>query len=81
MVIAGNKDAVEQAGALCKEAGAKRALPLPVPVPSHCAYATCVRATLLNEIEMNNPLLPVVNNVDVKVNFEGMPFAMHSFDN
>jgi [acyl-carrier-protein] S-malonyltransferase len=73
VVIAGNKDAVEQAGALCKEAGAKRALPLPVSVPSHCALmqpAAEQLAALLNEIEMNNPLLPVVNNVDVKVNFE-----------
>lgn len=73
VVIAGNKDAVEQAGALCKEAGAKRALPLPVSVPSHCALmqpAAEQLAALLNEIEMNYPLLPVVNNVDVKVNFE-----------
>ena len=73
VVIAGNKDAVEQAGALCKEAGAKRDLPLPVSVPSHCALmqpAAEQLAALLNEIEMNNPLLPVVNNVDVKVNFE-----------
>ncbi|KJY02621.1 Malonyl CoA-acyl carrier protein transacylase [Morganella morganii] len=37
VVIAGEKDAVERAGALCKEAGAKRALPLSVSVPSHCA--------------------------------------------
>ena len=73
VVIAGNKDAVEQAGGLCKEAGAKRALPLPVSVPSHCALmqpAAEQLVALLNEIEMNNPLLPVVNNVDVKVNFE-----------
>lgn len=37
VVIAGNKEAVERAGAACKAAGAKRALPLPVSVPSHCA--------------------------------------------
>ena len=51
----------------------QRALPLPVSVPSHCALmqpAAEQLAALLNEIEMNNPLLPVVNNVDVKVNFE-----------
>ena len=37
VVIAGHKAAVERAGVLCKEAGAKRVLPLPVSVPSHCA--------------------------------------------
>ena len=37
VVIAGHKEAVERAGAACKAAGAKRALPLPVSVPSHCA--------------------------------------------
>ena len=36
VVISGHKQAVERAMALCKEAGAKRALPLPVSVPSHC---------------------------------------------
>ncbi len=73
VVIAGHKDAVAQAGALCKEAGAKRALPLPVSVPSHCALmqpAAEQLATLLEDIKMANPVLPVVNNVDVKVNFE-----------
>ncbi len=73
VVIAGHKDAVAQAGALCKEAGAKRALPLPVSVPSHCALmqpAAEQLATLLDDIKMADPVLPVVNNVDVKVNFE-----------
>ena len=37
VVIAGNKAAVDRAMELCKEAGAKRALPLAVSVPSHCA--------------------------------------------
>lgn len=36
VVIAGHK-AVERANALMKASGAKRALPLPVSVPSHCA--------------------------------------------
>ena len=36
VVIAGDKAAVERAIALCQEAGAKRAMPLPVSVPSHC---------------------------------------------
>ncbi len=37
VVIAGNKEAVERAGAACKAAGARRVQPLPVSVPSHCA--------------------------------------------
>ncbi len=68
VVIAGNKAAVERAGALCKEAGAKRALPLPVSVPSHCALmkpAADKLAQALAEIDFNTPVLPVINNVDV----------------
>ncbi len=69
VVIAGNKDAVERAGAACKAAGAKRALPLPVSVPSHCALmkpAAVKLAVALEEIAVNAPDVPVVNNVDVK---------------
>ncbi|GAD78848.1 ACP S-malonyltransferase [Vibrio ezurae] len=68
VVIAGNKAAVERAGALCKEAGAKRALPLPVSVPSHCALmkpAADRLAEALKDLEFNAPSLPVINNVDV----------------
>ncbi|MGB1972742.1 MAG: ACP S-malonyltransferase [Vibrio toranzoniae] len=68
VVIAGNKAAVERAGALCKEAGAKRALPLPVSVPSHCALmkpAADKLAVALEALEFNAPALPVINNVDV----------------
>ncbi|CAM3051565.1 ACP S-malonyltransferase [Vibrio ordalii] len=68
VVIAGNKDAVERAGQLCKEAGAKRALPLPVSVPSHCALmkpAAYKLAIALQSIEFNTPQIPVINNVDV----------------
>ena len=68
VVIAGNKDAVERAGTLCKEAGAKRALPLPVSVPSHCALmkpAADKLAVALESVEFSAPVLPVINNVDV----------------
>lgn len=69
MVIAGNKEAVERAGAACKAAGAKRALPLPVSVPSHCALmkpAAEKLAVELQKITFNAPTIAVVNNVDVK---------------
>ncbi|WP_307743645.1 ACP S-malonyltransferase [uncultured Pantoea sp.] len=69
VVIAGNKEAVERAGAACKAAGAKRALPLPVSVPSHCALmkpAADKLAVALEGITFNPPAVPVINNVDVK---------------
>ncbi|MGT3242153.1 ACP S-malonyltransferase [Yersinia enterocolitica] len=79
VVIAGNKEAVERAGAACKALGAKRALPLPVSVPSHCALmkpAADKLAVALEEIEFQAPLFPVVNNVDVKT--EVSPEAIRS---
>lgn len=69
VVIAGNKEAVERAGAACKAAGAKRALSLPVSVPSHCALmkpAADKLAVALQEVTFSAPLVPVVNNVDVR---------------
>ncbi|MFA9489449.1 MULTISPECIES: ACP S-malonyltransferase [unclassified Mannheimia] len=70
VVIAGTKAAAEKAGELCKAAGAKRALPLAVSVPSHCALmkpAAEKLAAALQNIELNQPLVPVINNVDVAV--------------
>ncbi|WP_448556556.1 ACP S-malonyltransferase [Thalassotalea montiporae] len=68
VVIAGNSEAVVRASELCKEAGAKRVLPLPVSVPSHCALmkpAADELAKVLAEVTFNEPNIPVVNNVDV----------------
>lgn len=68
VVIAGHKAAVERAGALCKEAGAKRVLPLPVSVPSHCALmkeAADKLAQAFNDVTFSAPKIPVINNVDV----------------
>ncbi|NMP31414.1 ACP S-malonyltransferase [Thalassotalea sp. M1531] len=69
VVIAGNSEAVARAGELCKEAGAKRVLPLPVSVPSHCALMKPAADKLALEFEkitFNTPKLPVINNVDVQ---------------
>ncbi|WP_446469378.1 ACP S-malonyltransferase [Xenorhabdus stockiae] len=69
VVIAGEKEAVERAGAACKAAGAKRALPLAVSVPSHCALmksAADQLAVALQSVEFKQPQFPVINNVDVK---------------
>jgi len=79
VVIAGNKAAVERAGAACKAAGAKRALPLPVSVPSHCALmkpAADKLAVALEALTFNAPNVPVVNNVDVRC--ETTPEAIRS---
>ncbi|OCG40357.1 malonyl CoA-acyl carrier protein transacylase [Gilliamella sp. Fer2-1] len=70
VVIAGHKEAVERAAALCKEAGAKRALPLAVSVPSHCALmkpAADKLANTLNDIEFSAPNFAVINNTNVKI--------------
>ncbi|PHR85641.1 MAG: [acyl-carrier-protein] S-malonyltransferase [Colwellia sp.] len=70
VVIAGHKVAVERAGLRCKEAGAKRVLPLPVSVPSHCALMTDAAEKLaadLEQITFTKPSINVVNNVDVSV--------------
>ena len=69
-VIAGNKEAVERAGLLLKEAGAKRVLPLPVSVPSHCALmkpAAEKLAIALESVEFKSPSISVINNVDVAI--------------
>lgn len=70
VVIAGNKEAVERAAILCKEAGAKRALPLAVSVPSHCELmkpAADKLAEKLKTISFQEPQYSVINNVDVKI--------------
>jgi len=73
VVIAGHKAAVERACTLAKERGAKRALPLPVSVPSHCELmrpaAERVRAALA-ATAINTPLVPVLHNVDVMIHSE-----------
>lgn len=74
VVIAGHKEAVERANVLCKAAGAKRALPLPVSVPSHCALmkpAAEKLAIALNQITFSTPIIPVINNADVALETEG----------
>lgn len=68
VVIAGSVAAVELAMDACKEAGAKRALPLPVSVPSHCALmkpAAQKLALMLEAIDFKVPSIAVINNVDV----------------
>lgn len=69
VVIAGQKNAVARASEACKEAGAKRVLPLPVSVPSHCELmrpAATTLAAALADVTLQTPAVPVLHNVDVK---------------
>ena len=68
VVIAGNKSAVERGMELAKAKGAKRALPLPVSVPSHCALMQPAAARLaeyLKSVAVTKPGIPVLQNADV----------------
>ena len=67
VVIAGAKAAVERAMVACKDAGAKRALPLPVSAPSHCALMQPAAEKLQAElagITVTVPNIAVIQNVD-----------------
>ncbi len=69
IVIAGHKTAVERGMALAKERGAKRALLLPMSVPSHCALmkpAAEKLKTYLANVAVQVPVKPVIQNADVK---------------
>lgn len=69
VVIAGNKAAVERAMALAKEKGAKRALPLPVSVPSHSSLMLPAAEKLLAHLQgvaIAAPAIPVLHNTDVQ---------------
>nr|WP_298248911.1 ACP S-malonyltransferase [uncultured Halomonas sp.] len=69
VVIAGSKAAVERAIAACQAAGAKRAMPLPVSVPSHCALmepAAERLAAAMSEVSLKAPRYTVIQNVDAQ---------------
>ena len=69
VVIAGHLGAVDRAIELCKAAGAKRALPLPVSAPFHTSLMKPAAERLavhLAETQFQNPAIPVVHNVTAK---------------
>jgi [acyl-carrier-protein] S-malonyltransferase len=70
VVIAGQAAAVERAMELCKAKGAKRALPLPVSVPSHCELMRPAAerfAEAVNAIDWQAPQIPLVQNVSAAI--------------
>ncbi len=69
IVISGETAAVARAAALCKEAGAKRTVNLPVSAPFHCALMQPAQeglTTQLESVSFADPLFPVVCNVDAR---------------
>jgi [acyl-carrier-protein] S-malonyltransferase len=73
-VIAGHAGAVERASRACLARGAKRAIPLPVSAPFHCALMTPARERLRPLLEgaaFSDARIPVVTNVDAVPATEG----------
>ena len=68
VLVAGHAAAVERLMALASEAGAKRVVPLPVSVPSHCSLmkpAAEALAEVLAAVDIKPPRIPVIHNYDV----------------
>jgi [acyl-carrier-protein] S-malonyltransferase len=66
VVIAGSNDAVERAMEICKSAGAKRILPLPVSAPFHTSLmkpAADNLAEMVNAVTFRAPEVPIMHNV------------------
>ncbi|MCL4162921.1 UNVERIFIED_CONTAM: hypothetical protein GTU68_033773 [Idotea baltica] len=77
-VISGSKAAIDRAIAMAKEKGAKRALPLPVSAPFHCALmqpAADEMARALAEVQVNTPSVPLVANVLAEAVSDADPIA------
>jgi [acyl-carrier-protein] S-malonyltransferase len=65
VVISGEKSTVERAMELAKEAGAKRALPLPLSAPVHCSLQAATADEIhdaLADIDLKMPKVPLISN-------------------
>jgi [acyl-carrier-protein] S-malonyltransferase len=74
VVIAGNRTAVERGMELAKAKGAKRAIMLPMSVPSHCRLLEGAAEKLgdyLVNVAVQAPVIPVLHNADVKSYSDG----------
>jgi len=70
VVIAGHAGAVERASERCRAKGARRAVPLPVSAPFHCALMKPAEDRLaadLTSVAFAHPAVPLVNNVDAEL--------------
>lgn len=69
VVIAGHKNAVLKGIELAKEKGARRAVMLPVSIPSHCQLMKPAASEMQRQLEtitLNLPAIPILHNVDVR---------------
>jgi [acyl-carrier-protein] S-malonyltransferase len=74
VVIAGNRAAVERGMELAKSRGAKRAIMLPMSVPSHCSLLKGAAEQLrdyLTGVAVQSPVVPVLHNADVAAYSDG----------
>ena len=74
VVISGHKNAVEQTIEFAKNAGAKRAVLLPVSAPFHCSLmqpAADIMTKALNDIKLNDPIVPLIANVSANEQSNG----------
>ena len=70
VVIAGSKAAVDQAAEVLKAKGARKVMPLPVSVPSHCDLMKPAAEKLaqeLDRIQFNQPKISIVQNVNAAI--------------
>ena len=73
IVISGEKEGVLKVGELAKERGAKKVVPLPVSIPSHCKLmkeAAHKFAEYLKDFSFNDAKIPVVSNIDASERLE-----------
>ncbi|MEX2474236.1 ACP S-malonyltransferase [Marinobacter sp.] len=80
VVIAGAAAAVERAIEACKAKGARKAMPLPVSVPSHCALmkgAADELAAALDDIRFNDAVIPVIQNVNASAEVDSDTLKMN----
>ena len=69
IVIAGHKNAILQGIEMAKSKGAKRAIMLPMSIPSHCSLMKPAADSMrlqLEHVAMQSPQIPILHNVDVK---------------
>lgn len=69
IVIAGHKDAVLEGIEKCKAKGAKRAIMLPMSIPSHCSLMKNAADDMqlrLEQVKLQAPKIPILHNADVK---------------
>lgn len=73
IVITGHKEAVQRAMIVCKAAGAKRTMLLPISAPSHCILMKPAAEKLAKELDLITflkPKIPIINNVNVSIEYD-----------